>query len=205
NTKISNLYGYFAPSILSLERHIGFTEAQRQLFAEDGVPDYGAVTLKDAETFTTRAKNIIVTHPRETAKLIGITTFAFFTHDGYLDILQDLGYMKNFSRNIRALVTGPGILIVAGRMLWTLMALFALVGAWRYVRRKGFQPKAIFAILCIAYFAATASIVGLGITGRYRVPASVFILAFAFYGAHAIVQRYVSKKTSSSVTKTLSF
>ncbi|MDO8584850.1 MAG: glycosyltransferase family 39 protein [bacterium] len=181
NTRISNFYGYFAPSVLALERHIGFTEAQRQLFAEDGVQDYGAVTLKDAEHFTNRAKAIIKTHPKETAKLLGITTFAFFTHDGYLDVLQDLGYMKNFSRTIRALITGPGIIILAGRMFWTLTALLAFLGTYLFFKREKFQPKALFALLLITYFAATAAIVGLGITARYRVPANVFIAAFAFY------------------------
>ncbi len=186
NTTVSNLYGYFAPSVLALERHITFTTAQQQLFAEDKVMDYSAVTLKDARAFTTRAKNIIATHPKETAKLVSITTFAFFTHDGYLDVLQDLGLMKNFSRNIRALITGPGILIIAGRIFWTLMALLSFVGVYLFFKREGFRPKAVFATLLVAYFAATAAIVGLGITARYRVPASVFILAFAFYGVDVL-------------------
>lgn len=197
NTTVSNVYGYFAPSVLALSNGTSFNDARAALFTEDGVPDYGAITLKDAEHFTTRAKSIIVTHPKETAKLISITTLAFFTHDGYLDVLQDLGYMKNFSRTISTLITSPGILILAGRMFWTLTALFALIGALLYFKRNGFEPKMTLAMLFIAYFAATAGIVGLGITGRYRLPATIFILTFAGYTITAIYTQWQQRKDTS--------
>lgn len=194
NTTVSNMYGYFAPSVLSLANNTSFDNARAALFAEDELSDYSAVTLEDAGRFTARAKDTIKTHPKETAKLVGITTFAFFTHDGYLDVLQDLGLMKTFSRNIRALITGPGILILAGRMFWTLAAVLALIGAMIYFKRNGLEPKTFFAALLIAYFAATAAIVGLGITGRYRLPATVFILTFAGHAATTIYSSLRNKR-----------
>lgn len=194
NTTVSNVYGYFAPSVLALQRGISFDEARRDLFAEDGVPNYSAITLKDAERFTGRAKSIIAAHPKATAKLIGITTFAFFTHDGYLDVLQDLGFLKNFSRDLRSIIAGPAILVVAGRMFWTLTAIFSFIGAYLFFEREGWRPKAVFAALLVAYFAGTAAIVGLGITARYRIPASVFIVMFTLYAVSIVVDPPPTKK-----------
>lgn len=197
-TKANNLYGYFVPSILAFENNVSYNEAKTKFFAEENIPGLEVVNLTTADHFTQRSLEIIKNHPITAVELAGLTTVAFFTHDGYLDVIQDLGYLKTglpkipvfkiiqspklSLKIISDVIKGPGIIIVAGRIFWTLLSLLALVGIVMRINYTGWrQDKFLFSILLMVYFVLTTAVVGFGVTARYRTPINVFTASFAFY------------------------
>src|SRR3989338_1949041 len=196
-TSANNLYGYFIPSILALKNNISYNEAKNKFFAEEKISDLTIIDLKTANHFTQRSIEILKKMPPyDTTKVIVLTVVSLFTQDGYRDILGDLGLDANLPAIpvfkiiqsprialsiIGGLIRGPAIIVIAGRIFWILMTLFAALGIIKYLKRERLQNKISFTFLIIFYFTITSAVVGLGVTARYRAPINIFIATFAFY------------------------
>lgn len=211
-TKTTNLYAYFIPSILALENNTNYYEAKIKFFTEENIPGIGVINLKTAGPFDQRSMEILKEHPFGILKVAALTTVSLFTHDGYLDVVQDLGYLKTglpalpvfkiiqspklTISTVSGLIKSPGIVIVIGRIFWILMTLLTLVGIVKYFMLKGWRKsKFLFSLVIVGYFVATTTIVGLGVTARYRTPINVFIASFAFYA----ISRQEKKQLNTTI------
>lgn len=197
-TRTINLYAYFIPSIFAIENNISYNEAKIRFFAEENISGIDGINLETAGPFDDRSMEILKERPFGILKVVALTTVSLFTHDGYLDVVQDLGYLNTGLPSIPVfkiiqspklalsitgeLIKSPGIIIVFGRIFWILMTFLMVVGIVKHIRFKGLrQSKFLISLLILAYFAATTTIVGLGVTARYRTPINIFIVCFAFY------------------------
>jgi len=57
--------------------------------------------------------------------------------------------------------------------------------------------RALMALSLVAYFALVTTVVGFGVTARYRAPVNLFILAFAFYAGAKWFGFDINKNRSS--------
>lgn len=203
----SILYSHFTPSVIALEQNIGFEDARQKFFAEEQSHGAGKeVTPANASYYKNRAMTLLAPHPVGILKSIGMTAFTFFTHDGYWDVVQRVGYASDlrFERPffiqllqspshmlalLRPLLSGPVLLVIAGRLVWTLIALSFVWGAIHYLRTEQNRAKGILALLIIIYFVLTTAIVGFGVNARYRMPVNALILSFAVYGATTLLPK----------------
>lgn len=205
---IRNLYMHLVPSAIALERNVSFAEAQKQWLDREEKLGRGlelVYATKNQSVLLEPSWQELKKNPIGLIKSFGITTATFFTHDGYLDILRALGYQKNFDakisavallfnapleliKDIRQLITGPGMVIIIGRITWIFISILFVIGFLKYLkneREKNAGAKII--LLTIAYFLATSAIVGLGINARIRSPINPLIFIFAFYGLQKII------------------
>ena len=186
-TKVTNLYTYLVPSAIALERNIPFAEAKAQFFAQEGIQNIDVINLQNAAYFQKRAMEVRKKHPTGLFKSALIGLFAFFTHDGYLDILQSFGYLRappspsEILKTIPSLLSGPVLIVIAGRIIWALAAGTFALGAFKFLKRERVTIQALMALSLVAYFAFVITVVGFGVTARYRAPVNLFMLTFAFY------------------------
>lgn len=199
-----NLYMYLTPSVIALDTGIGFEEAKKQFYAAEqqkGINTEDLYLPQHQAEFGGRAAAELIRRPIGLFKSFAITAIAFFTHDGYLGVIQQLGYMNGFRQNIPAIVmlfkapaeflqtlnnipAGPAIFVALGRAVWAVLTILFAVGLFRYFQ-NGKEKRAVawLMLIIVAYFAATSAVVGLGINARFRTPINTFIFIFALYGA----------------------
>lgn len=215
-TSAHNLYLYFVPSILALENNTSYDEARKKFLVEENSTDLNKINLREANRFTRRSLEIIKSHPVGAIKLIFLTTVSFFTHDGYLGVLQDMGYLKigapiipvykiiqspRSAISIMAdIIKTPAIFVVLGRIFWVIVTFLAFFGMALSVKQMGLRSQIALPILIVAYFTLTAAVVGLGITARYRTPINVFMVLFALYSFFYLME-LIHKKTDSTPPK----
>ncbi len=201
-TKVTNLFGYFVPSILALENNTSYTKSRDKFFQEENVPDITVINLKNARHYEQRSWLKIKQHKVAAVKVIALTTVSFLTHDGYLGVAQDLGYLTDGAPSLPVfkiiqspklalqitgkLIKSPGIVVVLGRIFWIITTILAIAGAILAIKNKGWQNGTMLSLTIIAYFILTTAIVGLGVTARYRQPINIFIISFAFYAINRI-------------------
>ncbi|MGC9602807.1 MAG: glycosyltransferase family 39 protein, partial [Minisyncoccia bacterium] len=90
-----NLYTYFVPSVLSLERGESFnTEFLNFSTPEERRGD--AITFANSPAYNHKALAIITQHPKGVLLSIGTTMITFFTTDGLLSVLQQVGLNPSF-------------------------------------------------------------------------------------------------------------
>lgn len=194
-------YGYLVPSVIALEKNIGFAEAQREFYEGEGaIKDVEDITLANAKEYKRRLPELLLAHPVGLMKSVGVTVFTFFTHDGYLDVLTRLHLdpalrlerpaftllfesPKEAVSLIVSLAKSPALLIILGRIFWTLVALCFIMGAIRLLKNPEHCAKGIFVLLLVAYFVFTTVAVGLAVNARFRIPVNALVLALAAYGA----------------------
>lgn len=201
-----SLYGYLAPSSIALERGLGYQAAADEMFAKYGVRE-DEVSFSNAREMRTLALSELKRHPIGFAESVGVTMWAFFTHDAYTSMLENLGFAVSFSHPaISELVSHPseafaflktasrgvGWIPIAGRLFWILTSLLALVGTLLWARVRGITPELLLIVGIIAYFALTTIVVGLGVTGRYRIPVNPLLFILALYA----LEYFFSKRYS---------
>lgn len=212
-------YGYLIPSVLALEKGIGFQKAQREFYeGEGGIKDVEEITLANATFYKKRATEILKEHPVSLIKSIGVTFLTFFTHDGYLDVLYRLGlepsirlekpsfilFMESPKKVwdfVQPLLASPTLFVILGRVAWFLITLSCIAGTIRYLRAPENRIKGIFIVLVILYFALTTIAVGLAVNARFRFPVNALILTFAAYGVSSMLQKRTSFASSIIPTK----
>lgn len=198
-------YGFLIPSAIALEERIGFREAQQKF--NDGIgaiKDIEDITLENAPYYKKRTVELLKEHPVGLIKSIGVTTFTFFTHDGYLDVLARLHLdptlrlerpaftllfesPKEALSLIASLAKSPALLIILGRIFWIFVSLCFIIGAIRLLKNSEHRAKSIFVLLLVAYFVFTTVAVGLAVNARFRMPVNAIILTLAMYGAFGLL------------------
>lgn len=200
-------YGYLIPSVIALEKNIGFMEAIKEFYEGEGnIDGIEEITLANASYYKERTGEILKTHPVGLLKSVGVTFFTFFTHDGYLDVLRRLeiapsirfsrpAFMmmvtsprETFSR-LRPLLTGPLLLVLLGKILWVLISVCFFLGVVTYLKDPEKRARGIFVLLVVLYFALTTIAVGLSVNARFRFPVNAFMLTFAVYGVATVLQK----------------
>ena len=217
---VSVPYAFLVPSAIALEKKIGFSTAQQEFNrGVGGITDVEDITLENASEYKRRLPGLLLAHPSGLLKSIGVTTLTFFTHDGYLDVLARLhldpslrlkrpAFMLLFESPKEALALAvslarsPMLIVIFGRIFWTLVALLFVIGAVRVLKTSEHRAKGVFVLLCILYFVLTTIAVGLAVNARFRMPVSALILPFAAYGALYISSLFRRKEaTVMSVEK----
>ena len=202
-TKVTNLYTYLVPSAIALEENVTFEKAKAQFFAQEGIQNIDVINLENAAYFQKRAIEVLKKHPLGLFKSALVGLFAFFTHDGYLDILQSFGYLRSppspseIMQTIPSLPSGPVLVVIAGRVAWALAACAFAMGVLKFLKREKITIRALMALSLVAYFALVTTVVGFGVTARYRAPVNLFILAFAFYAGAKWFGFDINKNRSS--------
>ncbi len=197
-------FGYLIPSVLAAEKHIGFEQAKREFYIGEGnITSVEDITLTNAEEYKKRIFPIIREHPMGILKSVITTFLTFFSHDGYMDVLQQLKISPSLQMDrpaltlflespvktlnfIVPLLTSPILFVIFGRIAWILISLCFFYGAFRYIKIPEYRTRGIFISLLIAYFALTTIAVGLAVNARFRMPVDALILIFAVYGAYGI-------------------
>lgn len=201
---VSVPYAFLVPSTIALENKEGFSKAQDEFNRGIGnIKDVEDITLANAKEYKKRLPGLLLAHPVGLIKSIGVTALTFFTHDGYLDVLARL----HLDRTIRlerpaftlllespkealslvaSLAKSPALLIIVGRIFWTLASLCFIMGAIRLTKNPEHRAKGIFVLLIVAYFVFTTVAVGLAVNARFRMPVNALILTLAAYGASGL-------------------
>lgn len=200
----SILYAYFVPSVIALESHTSFSNAQEKWSGGGVLGGIDDINIGNAHTYRDSALRELVQHPVGIMKSLSVTCAAFFTNDGYRSFTSRYPLFTFQGEGITAsailhhpamlisLLTSPGILLILfGRILWIMLTLFACAGAYRYLKDEEFSIQSTTIILTILYFILTTALVGLGVNGRFRVPIDVFIVMLALYGCRYIAARYL--------------
>ncbi len=209
-------YGYLIPSVIALEKNIGFMEAVKEFYEGEGnINGIEEITLANASYYKARTGDILQKHPVGLLKSVGVTFFTFFTHDGCLDVLRRLEIAPSvrFSRpafmmmvtspretfgRLRPLLTGPLLFVLLGKILWILISVCFVFGVVSYLKEPGRRAQGIFVLLVVLYFALTTIAVGLSVNARFRFPVNTFILTFAAYGVVIFLQKRKSVVASPS-------
>jgi 4-amino-4-deoxy-L-arabinose transferase-like glycosyltransferase len=198
------LFGYLAPSVYALKYHRDFPQAQAEFFASRGLAAYPEVNGANAPYFRKLALAEIKNYPKELIKISGISLFSFFTHDGMLAPLSQMGFLSpkgltvgkifkqsgsEFYKTVKDLFFSPAILILIVRVLWLIISvLFFMQAIYLFIKKK-FTPASSLALICVLYFALTTIANGFGVNARFRLPAEVFIFIFAFSFVFDIINR----------------
>jgi len=197
-----NLYGYLAPSIMALEKNTSYADSAQSYFLQHGITE-AQVNFKNAPQTRAIAIQTIAQYPQGLAESIVVTMWTFFTNDAYASMLSNIGYAVSFSHPpVLALLLHPQEFVsflsstargvdwvpIVGRVFWILVSIAAIVGGVIWTRQKA-SPAFLLIIGTIAYFALTTVVVGLGATGRYRIPVEPLIFVLVLYALQTIFQK----------------
>lgn len=196
-----NVYSILVPSVLAIANHTTF-QIEYAKIVDSGALDPNFATFAGTKDYVKMAIPVFAAHPAAFVALNANTALNFFIHDGLYDVLKHIGLRPEqplgkpalfiflsdpgkIVSYVASVITKPALLILFGRILWTLITLAFFLGVWRYARNKP-QVHGILATTIVLYFLLTTLVVGLGINARYRMPVNGIILAFASYEAFAI-------------------
>ncbi len=212
-TGLRNLYTDFAVSVLSFETGRPYGEIEDELkksFIERRGIGYSEIQENPAlgGELAREGLEIIISHPRSSMMVMGITLQAFFTQDLYAYFSQKFHLIPpmtfEFSPSVVLIKEGPLVLAsrvwgllgiyvfipVVGRIVWVLLSVFAIAGASSAFRSGGRERiVALFMAAIILYYAATSAVAAFSDQGRHRYPADAFIMILAAYGVSELKQR----------------
>jgi hypothetical protein len=192
-------------SAIALDTNVSYEEARTALFKREGVTKIDDITLATADHFKQRAIAEMKQYPIGLLKALGTALAAFFTHDAYVGILDHYGISLNYTHPglstlitdpvaalsfVANMATRPEILVIVGRLFWILTTLAAIAGGILYLIRHGLSVYFVFFAGAIVYFAFTSLVLGLAVTGRFRIPVNPFIFMFAVYAVQWLYARY---------------
>lgn len=172
----------------------------------NNLPEYQNIRSRCKDTLT--ALKIYVTeYPRELFWSSVVSAASMLTNEGYTTFFEKppekqvkihhnyltpaVFVMRDWPQKIKAaffeLDFNERILVLAGKFIWILASLLALVGAWRLlVEHKSLI--ATFLFLIILYFVAvTVLSTGFGVGARLRYPIDLFIVIFALVGYRRLI------------------
>lgn len=207
STGLRNIYTDFAVSVLSYKTGESYSEVERSLeesFAKKFAIAPGEIgTNPQWGTFLAKEGfKIIRENPKESLAVGLITLNSFFTQDLYmyfaewfrvvpdinLDFSPSVVLVRNGPVEFFRLVwerTGAFLLIpLAGRTLWSLLAILAAVGVFLAIKKGGAERRAtLFLAAIVVYFAITSLAAAFSAHGFHRYSANIFIFILAVYGS----------------------
>ncbi len=195
----TSIHAYLVPSAIALEKHISFEQATAEFYKQEGATSIEEINLGNAAYYQHRALLELRRHPLGFLESFLIANFSFFTHDGYRTFTESYPWLSFGAVGVTAAnvihsptllvqLLSPGVvLIIAGRFLWLVTSILAVIGAYLFMREKRFSIESVLVPLMILYFSATSAIIGLAVTGRFRNPVNAF---FAMFAALACVRLY---------------
>ena len=195
----TSIHAYLVPSAIALEKHISFEQATAQFYKQEGATSIEEINLGNAAQYQHRALLELRKHPLGFLESFLIANFSFFTHDGYRTFTESYRWLSFGAVGVTAAsviraptlliqLLSPGvILIIAGRLLWLMTSILAIIGAYLFMRERKFAIESVLVPLIVLYFAATSAIIGLAVTGRFRNPVNAF---FAMFAAFACIRLY---------------
>ncbi len=191
------LHAVLVPSVLSFENGTTFQEEFDAMLAHGGV-DPSSASIENGDTYLKKAIPILLAHPKGLSIISANTALNFYIHDGMIEVLKHVGerppeklgkpalflFLSDPTRllgYIKSVFFTPIILILFGRIAWILITLFAVFGAWRYMRDEIETVYGLISISAVLYFMLTTLVIGLAVTARYRLPVNALIVTFAVY------------------------
>lgn len=214
-TSLTGVVSYFrlGVSVIAVERGAEYGPVRQELRAK-AKRDIGG-ELRDARNasyYQRQTLAIIKEHPSAFAKLMALGAFHLFTHDGYFDAAKRIvpnleapqsaaqitllarGEFSRFVEVAKRFLAWPWIIFVAARILWILVFFSALYGsAVLWIKKILPKSSLVFTFVLIASLTLPALTLGLGIEGRIRLPANIFILTLAFYGWSHLMSLFRSR------------
>lgn len=194
----TQLYIVLMPSVLSMANGTTFAHEFDTAIANGGAdPTHADIAQEHA--YIAKAVPALLAHPKALAIILANTGLNFFIHDGVFEVLKHAGAKPAVMLGKPALflllsdpgkivgyigtvIFQPTIFILFARVFWIVTTGFFVYGAVQYLRRHP-DIRGVFAIALVGYFMLTTLVIGLAITGRYRIPVNAFIFTFALYGA----------------------
>ena len=185
------LYTNLAPSVKSVAEGTNFSETRDTFLT---FPEYigDAITLKNGDTYTQEALEIVFEYPEATAFVMTKSLFTFFTIDGFYTFLAQL---ENNPRDFLPF-------LITARLMWVFITITGFVGACVYILNNR-TPWAILTVMLVAYFALTSTLAGFGTNPRYRLPVDPIIISLASIGATYVLERARQHSLWLKVTKLL--
>lgn len=192
-----SLYLYLLPSAITKEKGISFEQARLEFYKQENINDIDDILKpENSQKYTKRAIILLAKHPIGLTKSLTATVVGFFTHDGYLDIIDRFGYkpiLPSSLANIQTL-NYPGAIILFGRALWIFITISFSMGAILFIKRHPKNQMALWALCTIFYFAGITLIIGLGVNARFRFAINTFIIMFSFYAWHSLIKSFKANK-----------
>lgn len=206
------LYAVLAPSVLSINNGTTFAEEFKHLLA-NGADDPNKADITRNKEYVRAAVPILLAHPKALAIVLGNTALNFYIHDGVFEVLKHVGLKPavmlgkpalflllsdpgKFFSYIRDVLFQPTIFILFARLFWIAATVLFFVGACRYIYKVG-DARGLLSIAIVLYFMLTTLVIGLAVTGRYRIPVEPLILTFACYAAAPLVgsaKQWITKR-----------
>jgi 4-amino-4-deoxy-L-arabinose transferase-like glycosyltransferase len=195
------LYAVLVPSVLSMHNGTTFAEEFRVVLTQ-GAADPNQARVSDEKLYMERALPILRSHPRALTIVLANTALNFYIHDGVFEVLKRVGAKPTALLGKPALfvllsepgrlfsymgtiLLQPAIFILFARVFWMVVTVFFFTGMVRYIRNP--NTKALLSVGLVLYFMTTTLVIGLAVTGRYRIPVESLILSVAVYGALPLV------------------
>ncbi len=192
------LYAVMVPSVLSINNGTTFAhEFEANLAA--GAVDPNRSDIAKGSEYLHKAVPILLSHPKALTIVLANTALNFYIHDGVFEVLKhvgakpavmlgkpalflllsDPGKLIAYTRDV---MFQPTIFILFARVFWIVITVLFFTGTVLYVRRER-DVRGVLAIGIVLYFMLTTLIIGLSVTGRYRIPVQALIITFAAYAA----------------------
>lgn len=205
------LYLYQAGSVLAMENGTEFEIEKRKLRGDLEREGIDFKSLSDSRILNKKAMSIITAHPKAFLKVNSLVAWQFFTHDGYYDLAWHLGFyrdgigppitildLKNSLLKLpKVLLEDPMFfLFIFGRALWILIFLSALCGAFISLKSRANLKRDIFMLLMIVYVLLASLGIGYSINARFRLPISIFYVAYAFFAASYFLRKFNKRNNS---------
>ncbi len=192
-----NIFVWHGGSILAIENNIPFNEAQKITSSKLFEQGYGVSDSLFAKDFMVQeGLKIIREHPIAFLKLDIMNSWKFFTMDGYYDLAKHLNFYQNYNtspltfldlgnslRKIPSLVVQDPMffLFITGRLIWIALFPIFLAGAFLSLRNKENRARDTLLLLMILYFMLASLSTGFGMNARFRMPVSLFYMAYVVF------------------------
>lgn len=205
------LYSALAPSILAIKNHQSYDQARKKFLLEQGFDESPEVYLDKAAWFNQQAVKVIRDNPAYFLASAAISVYTFFTHDGALNLLNQLnldgGYLnyphglsflkqslQGLAVSLIGLASSPLALVLLFRFFWILTAIGFIISLGYQAVRKKLNLYSGFFLFFVLYFALTTIANGLGGNARFRYPVNGLILIFIIQGLQAWLAEQKDKK-----------
>jgi len=202
------LYAVLVPSVLSINNGTTFAEEFKHILA-NGADDPNKADITRNKEYVSAAVPILLAHPKALTIVLGNTALNFYIHDGVFEVLKHVGLKPavmlgkpalfllfsdpgKFFAYVKSVALEPTILILFARLFWIAATVLFFAGACLYAYKVG-DARGLLTIAIVFYFMVTTLVIGLAVTGRYRLPVEVFIIIFAAYAAAPLVAKVRSR------------
>ncbi len=198
------LYAVMVPSVLSINNGTTFADEFKIILAA-GAADPNQSDIAKGSEYLHKAVPILLQHPKALTIVLANTALNFYIHDGVFEVLKHVGAKPAVMLGKPALfllLSDPGkiiaytrdvmfqptIFILFARLFWIVITILFFLGAVRYLRTEK-DVRGILAIGVVLYFMLTTLVIGLSVTGRYRIPVEALIFIFAAYAAAPLLAK----------------